>query len=286
MISVLLLIFKVIGIALIAILGIILFLVCLILFVTVRYSVKETIYNNISAEGKIRWFFSALGYDFSFQENEFNGNVRIFGIRQKKRSKDSDETSDVEEEESGIAEAEPKEEVTKEVKKSEDTDISSKVPLEVKSQKETSHSHHFSLISALKKKLRAIYDRICHGKEFAHKINEMIHDPVNQYAARKIWAELLYLLKHFGFRKIDTKLTFSLADPALTGQVLGILCMLPFLYKYEFHIYPDFESERIYISGTYDIRGKIRLIHLLAVVIRLLVNKQTRTFLKRIVERR
>ena len=77
-----------------------------------------------------------------------------------------------------------------------------------------------------------------------------------------------------------------MTDTALTGQVLGILCMLPFLYKYEFHIYPDFESERIYISGTYDIRGKIRLIHLLAVVIRLLVNKQTRTFLKRIVERR
>lgn len=43
--------------------------------------------------------------------------------------------------------------------------------------------------------------------------------------------------------------TFALADPALTGQVLGILCMMPFLYQYDFHIFPDFESEFILYQG-------------------------------------
>lgn len=71
-----------------------------------------------------------------------------------------------------------------------------------------------------------------------------------------IFTELKYLLTHFKFRRIRTDLTFSMGDPALTGQVLGGLCMLPFLYRYQVQVYPDFEAENTYVTGTFDIKGR------------------------------
>lgn len=52
MTAVLLTILKIIGIVLLVILGIMLFLLAVLLFVPVRYSVKGTVDNNITAEGK------------------------------------------------------------------------------------------------------------------------------------------------------------------------------------------------------------------------------------------
>lgn len=86
-------------------------------------------------------------------------------------------------------------------------------------------------------------------KEFVVKVKEIVTDTKNQYAVRRLWEELLYLLKHFGFRKIHTELTFALADPALTGQVLGILCMMPFCISMTF-IYSLILSLNHIISGA------------------------------------
>ena len=91
MTAVLLTILKIIGIVLLVILGIILFLLAVLLFVPVRYSVKGTVDNNITAEGKISWLCSIFRYDFTFQEQELNGEVRIFGFRPKKKERVSEE---------------------------------------------------------------------------------------------------------------------------------------------------------------------------------------------------
>lgn len=131
-----------------------------------------------------------------------------------------------------------------------------------------------------------IQKRLTGFKEFVVKVKEIVADTKNQYAVRRLWEELLYLLKHFGFRKIHTELTFALADPALTGQVLGILCMMPFLYQYDFHIFPDFESESYYIRGSYDMKGRIQLIFLLITFIRIVADKDLRCFLKKILDKR
>ena len=85
-----------------------------------------------------------------------------------------------------------------------------------------------SFMKNIKKFFMSIRKKLTGFKEFVVKVKEIVTDTKNQYAVRRLWEELLYLLKHFGFRKIHTELTFALADPALTGQVLGILCMMPF----------------------------------------------------------
>ena len=292
MTAVLLTILKIIGIVLLVILGIMLFLLAVLLFVPVRYSVKGTVDNNITAEGKISWLCSIFRYDFTFQEQELNGEVRIFGFRPKKKERVSEE----ELEEEAVPEVKDGvEEVVSDLvssageeDKSEKNPIKPELDQEVDSHKrkqnrklsdKNSRPPRKNIFMRIRKKLTGF-------KEFVVKVKEIVTDTKNQYAVRRLWEELLYLLKHFGFRKIHTELTFALADPALTGQVLGILCMMPFLYQYDFHIFPDFESESYYIRGSYDMKGRIQLIFLLITFIRIVADKDLRCFLKKILDKR
>lgn len=283
MTAVLLTILKIIGIVLLVILGIMLFLLAVLLFVPVRYSVKGTVDNNITAEGKISWLCSILRYDFTFQEQELNGEVRIFGFRPKKKER--------------VSEEELEEEAVPEVKDGVEEVVSHKGKQNRKSSDKNSRPSRKNIfvrmwdkIKSFLKKIKnffiGIQKRLTGFKEFVVKVKEIVTDTKNQYAVRRLWEELLYLLKHFGFRKIHTELTFALADPALTGQVLGVLCMMPFLYQYDFHIFPDFESESFYIRGSYDVKGRIQLIFLLVTAIRLLADKDIRSFLKKLLDHR
>ena len=328
MTTVLLTILKIIGIVLLVILGIMLFLLAVLLFVPVRYSVKGTVDNNITAEGKISWLCSILRYDFTFQEQELNGEVRIFGFRPKKKERVSEEEleevvvpevkDEVEEVVSDLVsntveEDDSEGKISKSVIESDSDKIS---PEEVAGRREQNPEMDFhtgrqnrkssdknsrpsrknifmrmwdkikSFLKKIKNFFIGIQKRLTSFKEFVVKVKEIVTDTKNQYAVRRLWEELLYLLKHFGFRKIHTELTFALADPALTGQVLGVLCMMPFLYQYDFHIFPDFESESYYIRGSYDVKGRIQLIFLLVTAIRLLADKDIRSFLKKLLDHR
>ena len=310
MTAVLLTILKIIGIVLLVILGIILFLLAVLLFVPVRYSVKGTVDNNITAEGKISWLCSIFRYDFSFQEQDLNGEVRIFGFRPKKKERVSEEELEEEtvpEVKDGVEEV-----VSDLVSSAGEEDKSEKNPIKPEQDQEVdSHKGNQnrkssdknsrpprknifmrmwdkikSFLKNIKKFFMSIRKKLTGFKEFVVKVKEIVTDTKNQYAVRRLWEELLYLLKHFGFRKIHTELTFALADPALTGQVLGVLCMMPFLYQYDFHIFPDFESESFYIRGSYDVKGRIQLIFLLVTAIRLLADKEIRSFLKKLSDHR
>ena len=324
MTAVLLTILKIIGIVLLVILGIMLFLLAVLLFVPVRYSVKGTVDNNITAEGKISWLCSIFRYDFTFQEQDLSGEVRIFGFRPKKKERVSEEeleeeaVSEVKDEveevvsdlvSNTVEEDDSEGKISKSVTESDSDKIS---PEEAAGRREQNPEMDFHTgrqnrkssrssrknifmrmwdkIKSFMKKIKnffiGIQKRLTSFKEFVVKVKEIVTDTKNQYAVRRLWEELLYLLKHFGFRKIHTELTFALADPALTGQVLGVLCMMPFLYQYDFHIFPDFESETYYIRGSYDVKGRIQLIFLLVTAIRLLADKDIRSFLKKLLDHR
>ena len=324
MTTVLLTILKIIGIVLLVLLGIMLFLLAVLLFVPVRYSVKGTVDNNITAEGKISWLCSILRYDFTFQEQDLNGEVRIFGFRPKKKERVSEEELEevvVPEVKDGVEEVvsdlvsntveedDSEGKISKSVIESDSDKIS---PEEAAGRREQNPEMDFhtgrqnrkssrpsgknifmrmwdkikSFMKKIKNFFMGIQKRLTSFKEFVVKVKEIVTDTKNQYAVRRLWEELLYLLKHFGFRKIHTELTFALADPALTGQVLGVLCMMPFLYQYDFHIFPDFESESFYIRGSYDVKGRIQLIFLLVTAIRLLADKDIRSFLKKLSDHR
>ncbi len=121
--------------------------------------------------------------------------------------------------------------------------------------------------------------------ERAAGIKAAVADETNRTAVFGILGELKFLLSHFRFRKVHTELTFSLGDPAATGQALGFISVMPFVYRYRCGIYPDFLSEELYLRGEFDIRGRARMIHVLRSLIRLYRQKEFRIFIRRIMNR-
>lgn len=97
-----------------------------------------------------------------------------------------------------------------------------------------------------------------------------------------VWFELLYLLRHFRFRYIRAEVIFSLADPAVTGQALGVLCMMPFLYGRDVNITPDFEADRMYAEGEAEAAGRMRGVHFLVSLLRLLRRREVRSLIRRL----
>ena len=297
MISVTVTILKIIGTVLLAVLGILLLLVCLILFVPIRYSVKGKIEDQLTAQGDFRFLLSFFHYGFTFEDGEFDGQMKICGIRKKKPADSAKETEDWHAKEPDNTEPDMPEDKTELLKEPDkipqgQDEISGKsekktdqVEKNYDDKKKATSSGRQNPLEKIKwewKRLSGKAREILHSAE---RIRKFLTDEKTKYVSERVVSETLYLLKHLGFRKLKTELTFSLADPARTGQALGILSMIPLLYKYEFHIYPDFESDQFYLRGSFEVRGRIRLIYVLVAAVRLLKDKIIRENLKKILKR-
>ena len=310
MIGFLLTVLKIIGILLLVILGIIILALCLILFVPVRYSATGRIEDSYQITGKISWLLSLIRFEFSFENGDFQEAVRIFGVPLHKKAEKDLETELEEEAESeptvtkeapeqAIRQPAPAIEAT-ELKEPKDSTAYSQTSPAVAGAKDTVTKEKKNLFRKWKifwARIVRIPERIREGflrlkrsfaskRAFWEKIKATLTDPMNQHVVKKTLGELKYLLKHFGIRKIASDLTFSLADPALTGQILGLLCIIPVLYTGDVHIYPDFEAEQLYIKGTFSVKGRVRIIRLLIVAVRMILDKEVRTVLKKILHNR
>ena len=302
--SVVLTVLKILGMVLLGILALVLLLLAVLLLVPVRYAVSGSVGDSVKASGKVGWLLSAICYECSLEEGEFTDGVRIFGVRVRKKAKVTEAELEEDAAEAELAATElgmednarPAKEsgTTGQVEKTDVTtrkpgDIPEENPSITKSQQDGLHKVK-SLWQTIKKlpeiisrQFRKIRRSLQNAKSFAERIHELFADECNQYAGKKIWAQCLYLLGHFRFRKMYTDLTFSLSDPAWTGQALGIFSMIPLFYQYEVHLYPDFESDKLYVQGDFEIKGRIRLVHLVVVTIRLLLDQKVRTFGKRMI---
>ncbi|MCR5716485.1 MAG: hypothetical protein K6G23_06555 [Lachnospiraceae bacterium] len=80
----------------------------------------------------------------------------------------------------------------------------------------------------------------------------------------ELWSLLCYAAP-----RISGSLTYGNADPAITGEVLGVYSMLLPLHQRSFDFVADFEQERLDVDLC--IRGRIRLIRLLFTALNLLI---------------
>lgn len=94
-----------------------------------------------------------------------------------------------------------------------------------------------------------------------------------------IWPKLQIFLIRIRPRQLRGQIQFGFSDPATTGQVLGGIAMIPFLYQTEIVIRPDFESEKAYVSGNIYTKGRMHLIHFIILIVKLLLDKNIRSFL-------
>lgn len=316
--AVLLLILKIIGIILLILLGLILLILAVVLFVPVRYQVSGSIGEKTTVRIAVTWLLHAVSWRAAYEEEGFSSQLRIFGITRKGKKLDDGEPGEDDREDGA---EEPEERSAADVPLTDgeqktdgiltDGEQGEAERFDERQAKEPDPAEHKELEQAnpaVRRKrrgglFRRIWERIraffaglvrklrqlCAGiKEALKKIKDVrtfLTDERHREALPLIFTELKYLLTHFKFRRIRTDLTFSMGDPALTGQVLGGLCMLPFLYRYQVQVYPDFEAENTYVTGTFDIKGRARGLHIAVSAVRLLGKKEFRIWLKWLMHR-
>lgn len=285
--SVILLILKIIGWILLTLFLLLLVVVFLVLFVPVRYRAEGSVEESVRIQGKVHWLLYLLSIDFSYGEDGFSYESKIFGkhISSEKNQEDEEDPED-ESDKDGTEKIAAIDEKT--VAK-DDMEISEQ---ESGTDRQTL-KHAASEKSSFRQKItekfhdfcdavRGIREKISDLFRQAEKIKAVLTDEQNHKVVSVIWKELKYLLKHSRFRKIDAELNFALWEPSATGQALGVIAMFPAFYQYDIGIYPDFEADKTYVKGTFLVKGHIRLVHVLISGIRLVKERDIRNLIKKI----
>lgn len=307
-------ILKIIGIILLALLGLILLAIALVLFVPIRYKISGEIEEEVTIHARVTWLLHLISWRADYQNKEFDSSLRILGILKKDKPKTSfedledeeyeedrtedeipdtkdeipdaeDEIPDTKDEGNSSNDTVANEKNSAENRLSQSRDFTDSDKLVESKKKQSIFSKIKDTILGIKRKLVQIWKMLCQAKDKAVAVKELIDDETNRRVVGMVWAELKYLLRHFKFRRIDTDLRFSLGDPAGTGQALGVLAMFPFLYQYNFKIYPDFESEETYVKGTFCIQGRVRIVHVLVSAVRLIKQREFRTLMAKLLNR-
>lgn len=117
-----------------------------------------------------------------------------------------------------------------------------------------------------------------------HRIHTEISSEVNRHAVSHLWKELLKLLKSYRPRKLKVDVAFSLANPALTGGAVGILSLMPWIYRYPCSVIPDFTSDRLYIEGEILAKGRVSICVFLLSLLRMLRDKEFMQAFRRLME--
>lgn len=284
MLHIILLILKIIGWILLAILGLLVVLVCAVLFTPVRYEVKGKCDGDLSSLNiglKFSYFLHLVSGDVQYAEEKLVWKLRIAW----KRMSSEEEIQDVAEETaeevkevvtSGVQKAE---EVIDEIPDSERTkppisDPEIPEPGETRKPQKTSESF-FEKLSC---KFQEICDKI---KELIRKkdiIMAFLTHEVHKAAFIRAISELKRLILKLKPKKMSGNLEFGFEDPSLTGKVLaGISILYPYFADYV-QVDPRFE-EKVFKGDIY-IKGGMAARPFASMAIRLLLDKNIRTTIK------
>lgn len=261
----------------------------LLLFVPVRYEVSGSIEepSEVQFHGSLSYFMSAVRIRVSYEKGQFTSKFFLFGAEKKARKEnaeevaaEAEETLETEAEETAEAEIEAAKTKAEKTAETEVETAKTKAKETAKAEIKTAKIKAEEAETGKRVKKRNDKSRT----EKRRIIKQWLTAECYQSVLRKILSELRYLWKHFKFRKIAADVTFAAEDPAVTGQVLGVLCMLPVLYRYQLQVTPDFEAEHSYVKGAFQASGKVRLIHLTITFLRLLFDKEVRFVFKQLAD--
>lgn len=294
--TVLLSILKILGIILLCILGLLVLLIMLLLFAPVSYRIRgETRQGQTTLKVHGAWCLIAMRFSFLMEQGKQLAVLKIFGIKAWKYPSDEKAKQKVEKKK---VKKKPKKKSGEKSHKEPEKDLEQNPPAvvqeeqtekqhEQKRQKKTYKKKFVSVFGKISKTIRSIVEKIKAIPQKAKnigskikKVNQWIQDEQNRSAVRFALGKVIGLLKKYGPKHMKADVTYGMEDPAATGQVLAVLSVLPFLYYDKVSIMPDFEAERFYIEGSWDIKGRIQVIHLLKAAIQIWRNPDVKHFIK------
>ena len=294
--TVLLSILKILGIILLCILGLLVLLIMLLRFAPVSYRIRgETRQGQTTLKVHGAWCLMALRFSFLMEQGKQLAVLKIFGIKAWKYPSDEKAKKKLEKKK---VKKKPKKKSGEKSHKEPEKDLEQNPPAvvqeeqtekqhEQKRQKKTHKKKFVSVfgkisrtIRSIVEKIKAIPQKLKNIGSKIKKVNQWIQDEQNRSAVRFALGKVIGLLKKYGPKHMKADVAYGMENPAATGQVLAVLSVLPFLYYDKVSIMPDFEAERFYIEGSWDIKGRIQVIHLLKAAIQIWRNPDVKHFIK------
>jgi hypothetical protein len=274
---------RVLGIILLALLGLVLLLLLLALFFPITYRIRGSYHNrrpDLRASVFGLAFLLGCGLDIRGEDTRFY--LRILGIKfHRFENTSKGRTSRVRE-----SEASADEEVTDDVFKDADVGDDNPIHSEEFLEEAEASSGFFTRVrecfTKVKTTARSIMNMIRNWKKTIGRLIELIRDKTNQNALKTVGTRALSLLKILMPRRLKLQLQYSTGSPDTTGQLLGVLAMFPLGYRNRWNITPDFTAEEFYAEADFDIRGHIFGIQLLMAVLGIILDKDCRKIYNKI----
>ena len=125
---------------------------------------------------------------------------------------------------------------------------------------------------AIKERIIRWLTTISDWKNKGSLILEFLKDEINKEGFRISFIKVKKLLKHILPTKLKSQIIFGTGDPCSTGQAIGAMSVLYGIYGNKIKIIPDFENK--ILEGKHDAKGRIRVITILMIVIKLILDKR------------
>lgn len=280
-------ILKVIGIILLVVLALILTALLCVLFVPVKYRAVGSFENtDIRAKAHVSWLFHLFALHIEYAD-ETDGYIRLAFVK-RKLFDDADSDYENDEKAAEASDDDVMDEAAKtetEDKVSENTGDEPKISADenqhIKQQTKLTHQKTYKKRNkkSHKKQFKEKSEKIKTG---IGKLKREYGDERNKAAFSHLKKELFIILKRICPRRLKLTMVYSTGSPDTTGILLGILACFPVGYTNRWRITPDFESENPYAKGSFDIKGHVIVISILAATLRILFDKNCRRLYNRI----
>ena len=139
----------------------------------------------------------------------------------------------------------------------------------------------YSIIDAIggkkkrvEEKLKALEEKLEKLSVKTEQVRDIIEDDRFSRAVGCVFRQLGRLLKSILPRRVRGSAEFGFEDPAVTGYVLAVMGAMYGGVTHNFEITPDFENKTF--SGHLRFRGHIRIITIVVIALKVLINKNCR----------
>ena len=291
MVHILLLILKAIGILILVLLGLVLAVVCLVLFVPVCYEAGGSWKDKPAGKGKISWLFGAVslsaGYDGD--ESGLTAGVRLFGQKlwEMDKEKEAPETHrPLDEETLRGTDAERKEPEDRKKPEEKETALWEENQQPRPEPEDKRHTEHkkkdvFGRIKVFLEKLKFSFQSFCDKLKNIQNIAEekkaWLEDEENQASLKLLWKQTGRFWRHVCPRGGKGSVTFGFEEPYLTGQVLSAAALIYPFFEGNLEICPVFDETVFEAEGSF--KGRIRAGYLLWLGLGILRDGHTRRML-------
>lgn len=264
--SIVLFILKLLGILLLSIVGIVLIVLCYILFAPVRYRFWGQWMEEKNFYLKIHSFFHILSFSLSYEKEHMNYDLKCFG---KKLGQPKVKIKKTPEKTAKKDDTIPREEDSNQ----QETKMTSQDVSEYYTEEKAVHKKEQKTKKTAKKK------KVKRKSEFLDKLKDIksfLNQEEYKLAIGHILKEIIVFFKYLWPKKVHCNLDFYTGEPDSTGYVTGFLALFPVIYQKNWKIYPDFNAQEAYVKAEFDCKGVTNVFCLLLPCIRIVLDKNCR----------